>query len=178
MNTLPPQLWVIYGEQNFFLKACVSVRVCEQTALRSLHLPKNNSLYVLTPDIAPTASTSKNRYSHYLSLCITPYLQSHSRSSSSLYPDVHGRWRTWVQCLIADTRWRSASTCKVEAFRVQPANATLIDLLSYIWPAGAHSFSYLHCDILKAESAASIFVMSIIISFPLFVFLSTTLLPA
>ncbi|KAM3619209.1 uncharacterized protein V6R79_004679 [Siganus canaliculatus] len=34
--------------------------VSDSTVLRSLHLPKNNSLYVLTPDIAPTASTSKN----------------------------------------------------------------------------------------------------------------------
>uniref|UniRef100_A0A673MR66 FAS-associated factor 1-like n=1 Tax=Sinocyclocheilus rhinocerous TaxID=307959 RepID=A0A673MR66_9TELE len=31
-----------------------------QTVLRSLHLPKNNSLYVLTPDIAPLASTSQS----------------------------------------------------------------------------------------------------------------------
>ncbi|KAF1385719.1 hypothetical protein EPR50_G00098660 [Perca flavescens] len=34
--------------------------VSDSTVMRSLHLPKNNSLYVLTPDIAPTASTSKN----------------------------------------------------------------------------------------------------------------------
>ncbi len=33
-----------------------------QTVLQSLHLPKNNSLYVLTPDIAPSASTSQSRY--------------------------------------------------------------------------------------------------------------------
>lgn len=33
-----------------------------QTVLQSLHLPKNNSLYVLTPDIAPLASTSQSRY--------------------------------------------------------------------------------------------------------------------
>uniref|UniRef100_A0A673N3E0 FAS-associated factor 1-like n=1 Tax=Sinocyclocheilus rhinocerous TaxID=307959 RepID=A0A673N3E0_9TELE len=31
-----------------------------ETVLRSLHLPKNNSLYVLTPDIAPLASTSQS----------------------------------------------------------------------------------------------------------------------
>uniref|UniRef100_A0A8C6S879 Fas (TNFRSF6) associated factor 1 n=1 Tax=Neogobius melanostomus TaxID=47308 RepID=A0A8C6S879_9GOBI len=41
------------------LKGWKSGDVSDSTALRSLHLPKNNSLYVLTPDIAPTASTSK-----------------------------------------------------------------------------------------------------------------------
>uniref|UniRef100_A0A7N8YN09 Fas (TNFRSF6) associated factor 1 n=1 Tax=Mastacembelus armatus TaxID=205130 RepID=A0A7N8YN09_9TELE len=45
------------------LKGWKSGDVSDSTVLRSLHLPKNNSLYVLTPDIAPTASTSKNRYS-------------------------------------------------------------------------------------------------------------------
>ncbi|KAM8890586.1 FAS-associated factor 1 [Synchiropus picturatus] len=34
--------------------------VSDSMVLRSLHLPKNISLYVLTPDIAPAASTSKN----------------------------------------------------------------------------------------------------------------------
>lgn len=42
------------------LKGWKSGDVSDSTVLRSLHLPKNNSLYVLTPDIAPTASTSKN----------------------------------------------------------------------------------------------------------------------
>ncbi|XP_028260417.1 FAS-associated factor 1 [Parambassis ranga] len=42
------------------LKGWKSGDVSDSTLLRSLHLPKNNSLYVLTPDIAPTASTSKN----------------------------------------------------------------------------------------------------------------------
>ncbi|XP_061594227.1 FAS-associated factor 1 [Cololabis saira] len=42
------------------LKGWKSGEVSDSTVLRSLHLPKNNSLYVLTPDIAPTASTSKN----------------------------------------------------------------------------------------------------------------------
>ncbi|XP_071384101.1 FAS-associated factor 1 isoform X1 [Centroberyx affinis] len=42
------------------LKGWKSGDVSDSTALRSLHLPKNNSLYVLTPDIAPTASTSQN----------------------------------------------------------------------------------------------------------------------
>ncbi|XP_027883911.1 FAS-associated factor 1 [Xiphophorus couchianus] len=42
------------------LKGWKSGDVSDTTVLRSLHLPKNNSLYVLTPDIAPTASTSKN----------------------------------------------------------------------------------------------------------------------
>ncbi|KAG7513446.1 FAS-associated factor 1 [Solea senegalensis] len=42
------------------LKGWKSGDVSDSTVLRSLHLPKNNNLYVLTPDIAPTASTSKN----------------------------------------------------------------------------------------------------------------------
>ncbi|KAM7409938.1 hypothetical protein PAMA_001426 [Pampus argenteus] len=42
------------------LKGWKSGDVSDSTVLRSLHLPKNISLYVLTPDIAPTASTSKN----------------------------------------------------------------------------------------------------------------------
>ncbi|XP_029355740.1 FAS-associated factor 1 isoform X2 [Echeneis naucrates] len=42
------------------LKGWKSGDVSDSTLLRSLHLPKNNSLYVLTPDIAATASTSKN----------------------------------------------------------------------------------------------------------------------
>uniref|UniRef100_A0A3Q3XDZ4 Uncharacterized protein n=1 Tax=Mola mola TaxID=94237 RepID=A0A3Q3XDZ4_MOLML len=42
------------------LKGWKTGDVSDSTVLRSLHLPKNNSLYVLTPDIAPSASTSKN----------------------------------------------------------------------------------------------------------------------
>lgn len=42
------------------LKGWKSGDVSDSTVLRSLHLPKNNSLYILTPDIAPTASTSQN----------------------------------------------------------------------------------------------------------------------
>ncbi|XP_020780425.1 FAS-associated factor 1 [Boleophthalmus pectinirostris] len=42
------------------LKGWKSGDVSDSTVLRSLHLPKNNSLYVLTPDIAPAASTSTN----------------------------------------------------------------------------------------------------------------------
>uniref|UniRef100_UPI0037E918C5 FAS-associated factor 1 n=1 Tax=Semicossyphus pulcher TaxID=241346 RepID=UPI0037E918C5 len=42
------------------LKGWKSGDVSDSTVLRSLHLPKNNSLYVLTPEIAATASTSKN----------------------------------------------------------------------------------------------------------------------
>uniref|UniRef100_A0A6Q2YDJ4 UBX domain-containing protein n=1 Tax=Esox lucius TaxID=8010 RepID=A0A6Q2YDJ4_ESOLU len=42
------------------LKGWKSGDVSDSTVLRSLHLPKNNSLYVLTPDIAPSASTSQN----------------------------------------------------------------------------------------------------------------------
>uniref|UniRef100_A0A8C1ZPE6 Fas (TNFRSF6) associated factor 1 n=1 Tax=Cyprinus carpio TaxID=7962 RepID=A0A8C1ZPE6_CYPCA len=44
------------------LKGWKSGDVSDSTVLRSLHLPKNNSLYVLTPDIAPSASTSQSRY--------------------------------------------------------------------------------------------------------------------
>uniref|UniRef100_A0A8C1P5Q2 Fas (TNFRSF6) associated factor 1 n=1 Tax=Cyprinus carpio TaxID=7962 RepID=A0A8C1P5Q2_CYPCA len=44
------------------LKGWKSGDVSDSTILRSLHLPKNNSLYVLTPDIAPSASTSQSRY--------------------------------------------------------------------------------------------------------------------
>uniref|UniRef100_A0A8C1ZPN1 Fas (TNFRSF6) associated factor 1 n=1 Tax=Cyprinus carpio TaxID=7962 RepID=A0A8C1ZPN1_CYPCA len=39
------------------LKGWKSGDVSDSTVLRSLHLPKNNSLYVLTPDIAPSASS-------------------------------------------------------------------------------------------------------------------------
>ncbi|XP_061635169.1 FAS-associated factor 1 [Phyllopteryx taeniolatus] len=42
------------------LKGWKSGDVSDSTVLRSLHLPRNISLYVLTPDITPTASTSKN----------------------------------------------------------------------------------------------------------------------
>ncbi|XP_016886686.1 FAS-associated factor 1 isoform X2 [Cynoglossus semilaevis] len=42
------------------LKGWKSGEVSDSALLRTLHLPKNNSLYVLTPDIAPSASTSKN----------------------------------------------------------------------------------------------------------------------
>ncbi|XP_077441173.1 FAS-associated factor 1 [Vanacampus margaritifer] len=42
------------------LKGWKSGDVSDSTVLRSLHLPRNVSLYVLTPEIAPTASTSKN----------------------------------------------------------------------------------------------------------------------
>ncbi|XP_066547736.1 FAS-associated factor 1 [Amia ocellicauda] len=41
------------------LKGWKTGEVSDSTVLRSLHLPKNNSLYVLTPDIVPTASTSQ-----------------------------------------------------------------------------------------------------------------------
>uniref|UniRef100_A0AAR2LQL9 UBX domain-containing protein n=1 Tax=Pygocentrus nattereri TaxID=42514 RepID=A0AAR2LQL9_PYGNA len=42
------------------LKGWKSGDVSDSTVLRSLHLPKNNSLYVLTPDIAPSATTSQS----------------------------------------------------------------------------------------------------------------------
>ncbi|MFT7808877.1 FAS-associated factor 1-like [Arapaima gigas] len=42
------------------LKGWKAGDVSDSTVLRSLHLPKNNSLYVLTPDIAPVPSTSQN----------------------------------------------------------------------------------------------------------------------
>uniref|UniRef100_A0A672IGN8 UBX domain-containing protein n=1 Tax=Salarias fasciatus TaxID=181472 RepID=A0A672IGN8_SALFA len=44
------------------LKGWKNGDVSDSTMLKTLHLPKNNSLYVLTPDIAATASTSNNRY--------------------------------------------------------------------------------------------------------------------
>uniref|UniRef100_A0AAR2IR63 UBX domain-containing protein n=1 Tax=Pygocentrus nattereri TaxID=42514 RepID=A0AAR2IR63_PYGNA len=47
------------------LKGWKSGDVSDSTVLRSLHLPKNNSLYVLTPDIAPSATTSQT-----LTLCM------------------------------------------------------------------------------------------------------------
>ncbi|KAF7695414.1 FAS-associated factor 1 isoform X2 [Silurus meridionalis] len=42
------------------LKGWKSADVSDSTVLRTLHLPKNNSLYVLTPDIAPSASSSQS----------------------------------------------------------------------------------------------------------------------
>ncbi|KAI9520441.1 hypothetical protein NQZ68_017141 [Dissostichus eleginoides] len=45
------------------LKGWKSGDVSDTTVMRSLHLPKNNSLYVLTPEIAPTASTSTSKNS-------------------------------------------------------------------------------------------------------------------
>uniref|UniRef100_A0A674MD72 Fas (TNFRSF6) associated factor 1 n=1 Tax=Takifugu rubripes TaxID=31033 RepID=A0A674MD72_TAKRU len=42
------------------LKGWKTGDISDSTVLRSLHLPKNNSLYVLTPEIAPCASTSKD----------------------------------------------------------------------------------------------------------------------
>uniref|UniRef100_A0A673AD33 UBX domain-containing protein n=1 Tax=Sphaeramia orbicularis TaxID=375764 RepID=A0A673AD33_9TELE len=57
-NILETELGVPVSKMQ--LKGWKSGDVSDTTVLRSLHLPKNNSLYVLTPDIAPTASTSKN----------------------------------------------------------------------------------------------------------------------
>ncbi|XP_023674860.1 FAS-associated factor 1-like isoform X2 [Paramormyrops kingsleyae] len=45
------------------LKGWKTGDMSDSTVLSSLHLPKNNSLYVLTPDIAPSASTSEARTS-------------------------------------------------------------------------------------------------------------------
>ncbi|XP_071005531.1 FAS-associated factor 1-like isoform X2 [Oncorhynchus clarkii lewisi] len=42
------------------LKGWKSGDLSDSIILQSLHLPKNNSLYVLTPEITPTASTSQN----------------------------------------------------------------------------------------------------------------------
>uniref|UniRef100_A0A8C8GN07 UBX domain-containing protein n=1 Tax=Oncorhynchus tshawytscha TaxID=74940 RepID=A0A8C8GN07_ONCTS len=42
------------------LKGWKSGDLSDSVVLQSLHLPKNNSLYVLTPEITPTASTSQN----------------------------------------------------------------------------------------------------------------------
>ncbi|KAK5931288.1 hypothetical protein CgunFtcFv8_027449 [Champsocephalus gunnari] len=45
------------------LKGWKSGDVSDTTVMRSLHLPKNNSLYVLTPEIASTAGTSTSKNS-------------------------------------------------------------------------------------------------------------------
>lgn len=42
------------------LKGWKTGEVSDSTVLKSLHLPKNNSLYVLTPDIATSASSSQS----------------------------------------------------------------------------------------------------------------------
>ncbi|KAJ8367154.1 hypothetical protein AAFF_G00330520 [Aldrovandia affinis] len=42
------------------LKGWKTGGVSDTTVLSSLHLPKHNSLYILTPDIAPTASSSQS----------------------------------------------------------------------------------------------------------------------
>ncbi|XP_057212336.1 FAS-associated factor 1 isoform X1 [Triplophysa rosa] len=57
-NILETELQVPASKMQ--LKGWKSGDVSDSTALRSLHLPKNNSLYVLTPDIAPSASTSQS----------------------------------------------------------------------------------------------------------------------
>uniref|UniRef100_A0AAX7U1P9 UBX domain-containing protein n=1 Tax=Astatotilapia calliptera TaxID=8154 RepID=A0AAX7U1P9_ASTCA len=48
------------------LKGWKSGDVSDSMVLRSLHLPKNNSLYVLTPDIAPTATPTSPQASSAL----------------------------------------------------------------------------------------------------------------
>uniref|UniRef100_A0A8C4IS17 Fas (TNFRSF6) associated factor 1 n=1 Tax=Dicentrarchus labrax TaxID=13489 RepID=A0A8C4IS17_DICLA len=76
------------------LKGWKSGDVSDSTVLRSLHLPKNNSLYVLTPDIAPTASTSKHRYSAQhsgLSRC-SFYMNI---SDLTNIPVRHQQWEGW-----------------------------------------------------------------------------------
>lgn len=67
----PSRVW---GWINYHLVLFIGLSLCPQTVLRSLHLPKNNSLYVLTPDIAPTASTSQNRYVPNLTPLLFPVL--------------------------------------------------------------------------------------------------------
>lgn len=57
-NILETELQVPVSKMQ--LKGWKSGDVPDSTVLRSLHLPKNNSLYVLTPDIAPSASTSQS----------------------------------------------------------------------------------------------------------------------
>lgn len=71
--------YFIVGGTLLTLHPCVATFLLDQTLLRSLHLPKNNSLYVLTPDIAPSASTSKNRYlelSYFLLMTHPPHSPS------------------------------------------------------------------------------------------------------
>uniref|UniRef100_A0A674N1P8 Fas (TNFRSF6) associated factor 1 n=1 Tax=Takifugu rubripes TaxID=31033 RepID=A0A674N1P8_TAKRU len=61
------------------LKGWKTGDISDSTVLRSLHLPKNNSLYVLTPEIAPCASTSKDRYAaqHFSASYHTKYGENH-----------------------------------------------------------------------------------------------------
>lgn len=92
------------------LKGWKSGDVSDSTVLRSLHLPKNNSLYVLTPDIAPTASTSKNRYlAPTFSTLLLLFLYK-SYNKSFLY------WHTctvkyhwfWYVCVVLESKHQMA----------------------------------------------------------------------
>uniref|UniRef100_A0A8C1ZPT9 Fas (TNFRSF6) associated factor 1 n=1 Tax=Cyprinus carpio TaxID=7962 RepID=A0A8C1ZPT9_CYPCA len=87
------------------LKGWKSGDVSDSTVLRSLHLPKNNSLYVLTPDIAPSASTSQSRYGAAIHMHFN-FFVSHSqvlffifvkRNISDLtnIPVRHQQWDGW-----------------------------------------------------------------------------------
>uniref|UniRef100_A0A8C1ZQ11 Fas (TNFRSF6) associated factor 1 n=1 Tax=Cyprinus carpio TaxID=7962 RepID=A0A8C1ZQ11_CYPCA len=72
------------------LKGWKSGDVSDSTVLRSLHLPKNNSLYVLTPDIAPSASTSQSRYQKHRSK-----FWGQNISDLTNIPVRHQQWDGW-----------------------------------------------------------------------------------
>lgn len=103
----------------------------DQTLLRSLHLPKNNSLYVLTPDIAPSASTSKNRYLelsysffswHILSILPPIFLCSENNGGHALVVPI------------MNTGWQSMSSFGNIQSSGLAANTTVIGILRDIWP--------------------------------------------
>uniref|UniRef100_A0A8C1ZQU7 Fas (TNFRSF6) associated factor 1 n=1 Tax=Cyprinus carpio TaxID=7962 RepID=A0A8C1ZQU7_CYPCA len=82
------------------LKGWKSGDVSDSTVLRSLHLPKNNSLYVLTPDIAPSASTSQSSTSVFnIDKNYKCFISSNSvkRNISDLtnIPVRHQQWDGW-----------------------------------------------------------------------------------
>uniref|UniRef100_A0A8C9STF7 Fas (TNFRSF6) associated factor 1 n=1 Tax=Scleropages formosus TaxID=113540 RepID=A0A8C9STF7_SCLFO len=83
------------------LKGWKTGDVSDSTVLRSLHLPKNNSLYVLTPDIAPAASTSQNRSK----------LLHVKRNISDLtnIPVRHQQWEGWPATVTDDSMTLAAS---------------------------------------------------------------------
>ncbi|RXN34594.1 FAS-associated factor 1 [Labeo rohita] len=87
------------------LKGWKSGDVSDSTVLRSLHLPKNNSLYVLTPDIAPSASTSQSSPNRYLQMALVlvcahavalgSALASRYLSSAVVWHRLVGSQRPW-----------------------------------------------------------------------------------
>lgn len=120
--------------------------VCTQTVLRSLHLPKNNSLYVLTPDIAPTASTSKNRYFSYHCLTSVFFIMwSPLLSYWCLYTIKY--YRQWHECS-SNTRWCSMSAYKGDASRLASKYCVHRFIRKHL-TCRCIFFSHIHCDILR-----------------------------